>query len=97
MVDLLFCADPLHPRQLDPAYEAEASAGSLAGFRFDLLHYEALVEGNLERAVRLVSPPSEETSFLYRGWMLSPDTYALLQRGLAVKGAALVNDAAAYR
>ncbi len=93
---LLFCSDPLAPREVDPAYAAEAEAASRAGTPFALVDYEALVdEGDAARAVRKVG--KAEGLAIYRGWMLTPERYGDLYDALARRGVRLINAPEAYR
>jgi hypothetical protein len=81
-------------------YEAEASVAKSGNFEYFLIDFEALViEANLVKALRRVK--AVETSYpvpaLYRGWMLSPEHYALLYAGLLERGFQLINDPDAYK
>lgn len=95
---LIFCADPLHPRQPDSAYLDEVAAAETVGLAYGLISYEALVDdGDAEAAVRRISPQSPPVTAIYRGWMLRPAQYARLYDALAARGVLLINDSAAYR
>jgi hypothetical protein len=95
---ILFCCDPLDVRQVDPSYAAEAAAAEKAGLGFSRIDYEALVdEKDAARAVRKVLPPPSGSDLgVYRGWMLSPGSYAELYRALLEKGVRLINSPEAY-
>jgi hypothetical protein len=96
---IVFACDPMRARQVDPAYAAEAAAAAQSGFASSSIDLEALVErGDVQRAVRNVDPSAAGNELgIYRGWMMTPEQYALLYGGLAAKGIQLVNTPAAYR
>lgn len=94
---LLFCSDPLSPRQPDDAFAAEAQAARACGWELGLIDFEALVRGEpLAHVLRGV--PSAQASVLavYRGWMLKPEHYRRLYEGLQERGLSLVNPPDAY-
>jgi hypothetical protein len=94
---IVFCSDPLNPRQPDEAYQAEAAAAERVGIPFALVDHDALVHDNDPvKAIRRVQPQQPSLA-IYRGWMMTPDQYRLLYEALAVKGIRLLNDPAAYR
>lgn len=95
---VLYCADPLQPRQPDDAFAAEAEAAAQLGLSHALFDFEALtLENDAAAAVRRVPVQSEPVTAIYRGWMLKPAQYSRLFDALAAKGVRLINDAAAYR
>lgn len=95
---IVYCSDPLDPRQADQAFSAEASAAESLGLDYVLIDFEALVnEGDGHAAVRRVSEQAEPRAAIYRGWMLKPIQYAHLYNSLAARGINLINDPAAYR
>jgi len=94
---VIFCSDPLEPKQVDEAYTDEAQAVRDLGGQFQLVQFEALVnEGSPSRAVRNVGARESNCPAIYRGWMLSPQQYAGLYAVLLAKGIQLINDPAAY-
>jgi ATP-grasp domain, R2K clade family 3 len=95
---LIYCADPLHPRQPDNTYAEEVTAAEAVGLAYGLISYEALVDDNdAEAAVRRIPEQSPQIAAVYRGWMLRPEQYARLYNALAARGVLLINDPAAYR
>jgi hypothetical protein len=95
---LVFCSDPLTPRQPDSAYGAEVAAATAVGADYVLVDYEALTdERDPARAVRRVPQQAATTPALYRGWMLTPPQYSDLYDALVERGVSLLNDPAAYR
>lgn len=98
MVLLIYCADPLHPRQPDSAYAEEVAAAEAVSLAYGLISYEALVDdSDTEAAVRRIPEQSPPVTAIYRGWMLRPAQYARLYDALAARGVLLINDPAAYR
>ena len=90
-MEVLFCADPLHPRRVDEAYQAEYDAARSAGGEVSLLNFEALVyENDTEGAVARV-PADAQSSGVYRGWMLTVSQYTQLFEALQGRGIALIN------
>ncbi|HEY1011265.1 MAG TPA: ATP-grasp domain-containing protein [Herpetosiphonaceae bacterium] len=99
-MQIVFCADPLAPRQPDPAYAAEAAAAEQAGLAWGLVQLEELLAGDERAAVRKIPAAPEGSApalAVYRGWMLRPDDYARLYAALERRGLRLLNDPAAYR
>jgi hypothetical protein len=95
---LVYCSDPLSPRQPDEAYRAEVAAAERLGVPFSLVDHDALThDGDPARAVRRVPQQADPGLGLYRGWMLTPDQYRLMYEALDAKGVRLLNDPAAYR
>ena len=94
---LLFCCEPFKPSQPDPDYVREVAAAVDAGFGWSLIDFEALVEGNVGRALRRVDPAEAPDLALCRGWMLRPGQYGALYDGLAERGLRLINTPEEYR
>ena len=94
---LLFCADPLHPRRVDAAYQDEHEAALSAGADVSLVNFEALVYEN-DPAGAVARVPAAETSTLgvYRGWMLTAGQYRQLFGALQGRGIVLVNTPEQY-
>ena len=87
-------------RQPDPDYSQEAAAAAGQGLPVGLVSYEALVyEGDPAKAVRRVPAGNGPTPLtaIYRGWMLSPESYARLYTALEAWQIRLINTPAAYR
>jgi hypothetical protein len=95
---IIYCCDPLDTKQVDPPYEQEAEAAKALGFETALFSFETLVyENNINRALGRVPTLSEETSALYRGWMLKPEQYHTLYTGLLGRGWRLINTLEQYQ
>ena len=99
MMRLLFSSDPMNPRRPDADYADETAAAQRSGLDFSLVRFEALVdEQDAEGAVRRVAPASEEGEVgVYRGWMMTPDKYAVLYDALADRRVTLINSPAQYK
>ncbi len=94
---MLYCSDPLHPRQPDEAYAAAISAAQAVGADYALIDFESLVpDDNPWRAIRRVEAPEAPVSAIYCGWMLTPTQYHRLFDALAERDIHLINDPAAY-
>jgi hypothetical protein len=96
---LIFCADPLNPRQPDPAFQEEIEAAREDGLSYSLISFEALTEqGNAIQAIRRVEAAETQELAVYRGWMLKPEAYTRLYDELAAeKKLVLINSPAAYQ
>lgn len=92
---ILFCADPLAPRQPDSMFAREADAVRDLGLPFGLIDFESLVAGSPRAAVRRV-PEAQGEIAVYRGWMIRPAVYLALHEALVARGVHLINDPAAY-
>ncbi len=79
---ILFCADPLAPREPDSFWLDEVAAAEKAGLSWALLDFDTL---------RVRRAPADAT-LIYRGWMLPSERYAELCSSVK-----LINDAAAYK
>ena len=95
MTAFLYCADMLHPRRPDEHFAAEAALAGELGARTSLIDHDALVHGEIGRAVAQV--PADLGEAWYRGWMLTGDQYARLHGALAERGAHLVTAPEQYR
>jgi hypothetical protein len=92
----LFCADPLNPRSVDPAFQVEMEAARAAGFtpvRID--HDELDHRVDADAALRPAHFDGEGKA-IYRGWMLSTGAYEPLFGALSRRGIDLVTSPEAY-
>lgn len=88
---IIFCADPLQPRSVDPDYLSEWRAAQAAGFETALIRYEALThEHDATKAIRQIQE-DERVAGIYRGWMVSLDAYSRLYAALDARGVRLIN------
>lgn len=95
---IIFCSDPLNPREVDGAYLEEAEAAVSNDLSYELVNFEALVyEGNAEKAARRIGSADESVAAIYRGWMLTTEQYERLYGALLEKNVRLINDPREYR
>jgi hypothetical protein len=93
---IIFCQNPLQPRQPDSAYIAETAIASSLGLPWYLLDFESVLESNFSQALKRVPIQNRLTLALYRGWMLKPSQYQQLYAALYNKGIQLINDPTQY-
>jgi len=90
---ILFCNNPLSPREVDIDYLEEYTAAISAGlFEVELIDFDALVnEKDAEKAVRKVSACDSEKTGIYRGWMMTTEQYKEFYNALLNKNIKLIN------
>lgn len=91
---LLVPSDPLHPRRADPHFASERDAARELGWETALVDHDAVEAQRVDEAVRGLAPA---TAAVYRGWMLSAQSYAAFAASCAAAGVHLRTSAAAYR
>ena len=95
---IIFCCDPQSEQIPDPFYIDEVASATRAGFEFELINYQALVQKrNPARAVRDIPVEQEMRPALYRGWPLTSLQYAALYDALISRGLRLVTSPQAFR
>ena len=94
---IIFCDSVIDSKTVDQDYEEEWIMAKLTGLSVSLISYEALIAGNVRKALRYVSTSQKEELAVYRGWMLSPPVYKQLYDQLLIKNIRLVNDPVAYQ
>lgn len=95
---ILFCADPLAPRTVDPDFQQEFDAAQQQGFTPLLFSYEDLCsKNNAHLATRRIAVADTHATVVYRGWMLTPQQYTLLYHQLEAKNYILLNTPEQYR
>jgi hypothetical protein len=94
---LVYCSNPVAKAEADPAYTTEFDAAMSQGFDCSLINFEALLEGNPQRAVARVIKEEKESSAIFRGWMMKPAIYSKLYEALLCRGLRLINSPAEYR
>ncbi|HEX8915419.1 MAG TPA: ATP-grasp domain-containing protein [Humisphaera sp.] len=87
---------PLRPAEVEVDFAEERSAALAAGFDVRLYSHEAVVAGDLARAVGACPPVDGGVAAVLRGWMLTDAQYGRLFAALADRGYRLVNDPDAY-
>lgn len=95
MPTVLMCADPLNPRRVDPHFAREAAAVRALGGAVARIDHDALRAGDAEGAVRFV--PAGSARCRYRGWMVTPGEYAVLDRALRGRGVRLLTSPGRFR
>lgn len=81
---------------VDPSFSEEWQAAIGAGFRTQIVSFEALVCGGAEHAVFRLSETSTTTPVFYRGWMLTELQYFAFERALAKRNYRLFTTSRAY-
>jgi hypothetical protein len=94
---VLYCLDPLDCQRPDDVYAAEAEAAGRLGIPWTLIDHDALVRGDVDRAVRRTIPQSPPGTGVYRGWMMTAEQYGQFYQALEARGIRLLNDPDAYR
>ncbi|WP_425147258.1 ATP-grasp domain-containing protein [Deinococcus sp.] len=94
---LLFPAQPFAGRVPDDAYAGELALAQSMKLDAALIDLEALLEGQMSRALRWVPHADAPRPALYRGWMLRPEVYEALHTALSERGWHLLNSPAQYR
>ncbi|MCP1617844.1 MULTISPECIES: ATP-grasp domain-containing protein [Pseudomonadaceae] len=90
---LLYPCAPDNPRVPDETFAEEFAAATAAGLACSLFSCEELELQRFKPTPAL----GEGARVLYRGWMLTPDTYRYLTDAIASQGAIAVTDPAQYR
>lgn len=93
---ILFCADPLDPRSVEPDFAVEVSGAESAGLRIARLDHDELDQRtDPVRALRRASF-TDAGKAVYRGWMLKSEAYAALYAELADRGILLLTSPDQY-
>jgi hypothetical protein len=93
---VIFCADPLSPRSVDPAFGAELQAARAVGFATAHLDHDELDHHvDADAALRKTRFDGEGKA-VYRGWMLSEAAYAALFAALCRRGVNLITSPEEY-
>ena len=89
---LLFPGNPLRVSQPDPDYAEEYTvAKSMTNVR--LINLDCLLDQN---QLELNTSFPSETTVIYRGWMLRPETYSKMNSLILASGAKMLTDTHAY-
>lgn len=92
----IYCADPLDPKAVDPAFLLEADAARKAGFHIVRLDHDALDRVVDVSAALRIARFGGEGPAIYRGWMMRAEAYTALFDGLRQRGITLRTTPAAY-
>ncbi len=93
MIHFLFPSDPFNKRVVDSDYADDLNALAMRGFSHSLFSFEDFLEGKFKPS----SPIPQDKSVVYRGWMMMPDSYAILNDTLVTSGCHLLTSPAQYR
>ncbi|SEG61250.1 hypothetical protein SAMN04489712_107197 [Thermomonospora echinospora] len=85
---VVFCADPLNPRRVEPHFAREAAAVRDHYGNVVLIEHDALRQGDVLTAIRRV--PRHLGPAWYRGWMLTGAEYTALASALKERGTPLL-------
>ncbi|MGH1337793.1 MAG: ATP-grasp domain-containing protein [Aureispira sp.] len=88
---LLFCDSGFSPKEVDYFYAEEQEAAQAVGYKTGLFSLEALRAGGIQKSLQYVPKQDTITPAVYRGWMLKPQEYEELYKGLQAKNIELVN------
>lgn len=92
---VLFCADPIDPRRVDPHFAREADTVLATGGALALLDHDLLRRGEAAEAIRRV--PRGTGGLWYRGWMVSAAEYHAMSKALADRGGFLMTPPDGYQ
>jgi hypothetical protein len=90
---LLYPCDPFNKKEPDETYAEEFFAAQAAGMACSLYSAEDFESGEFKPRPLF----AEQEEVLYRGWMLTPNSYAQLLVAIERKGACAVTSLAQYR
>ena len=90
---LLFPSDPFNKSIPDAAYAEELAASQELGLACSVFSFEDFEQGVFKPRPALPA----EGEILYRGWMLRPESYELLNTAVLAKGSLLKVSPAQYR
>lgn len=93
---VLFCSDPLNPKQVDAEYEQEYRTAQAMGILTGLINLEALIAGEVKSAVKNVREHETDSMAIYRGWMLKPQQYQEMYDALKHRNITLINTPEQY-
>lgn len=83
-------------REPDPNFFKETTALEAAGISIHVVNIDALMDGDLSRAFQYTGKPVTDR-IVYRGWILHPGEYALMEKQLESAGFKLFTPTRAYK
>ncbi len=83
---VLYCLIPLDRHHPDEMYAAEATAADRLAMPWTLIDHDALVRGDVDRAICRVASHSPPRTGVYRGWMMTVEQNSLFYEALAAGG-----------
>jgi hypothetical protein len=93
---VIFCADPLNPRSVEPEFAAEVGAAQAAGFTPVVVDHNELDHRIDTDAALRRTRITDAGSAVYRGWMLRSESYRSLFDALLMRGVTLLTNPTAY-
>jgi hypothetical protein len=88
----IFPSDYFNPKQVDAAYSEELACLRDIGLETSVVSIESLASGTPK-----IFPTAAGSKLVYRGWMLTPDEYALLVNAVGAIGAQMWISGDEYR
>ncbi|WP_240480080.1 ATP-grasp domain-containing protein [Paenibacillus fonticola] len=96
MMIVIFCCEPLNDKTVDAYYESEYLGAESLGLDVCLISMEDLLLNNVNKALKSIPTVDDTEIAIYRGWMLKPQYYELLYKGLLAKNIKLINTTEEY-
>lgn len=93
---VIFCCEPFNDKTVDAYYESEYLGAKSLGHDVGLISLEDLLLNNVSKALRRVPTADDMETAIYRGWMLKPQYYELLYKGLLTRNIKLINTTEEY-
>jgi len=93
---ILFPSAYLNAKTVDPDFNTEDLAARETGLKTCLLDIEAFDAGDLKLALKAIPPQANQVTMIYRGWMMTPETYKNLYDALKNKNYFLINSPVEY-
>lgn len=90
-MNILFPSDPTRPSKVEPAFEEEFTAAREAGFPCGFVN-----GGFFGADFEFYSVPRDSTPWMYRGWILSYESYRKLDQQLVERGCSLITSPDSY-
>lgn len=94
---VLYCLDPLKSQYPESQFTREARAAERNGICWHLIDHDALIRGDVERALSGVPKQTRLVTAIYRGWMVTSEQYEAFDQGLKTRGITLINSPDEYR
>ena len=89
---IIYCDSGFSPKEVDYMYAEEYKSAKQRYIQTSLISFEELKRGNVDAALKRVSPNEEKAIGIYRGWMLKPSQYETLYNALLKKNIELINN-----
>lgn len=93
MIHFLFPSDDFDPKVVDPDYADELNALAERGIRHSLFSFEDFKAGTF----KAIPDNLNGKVVIYRGWMMTPEQYQMLNDALVTKGARLLTTPKEYK